>query len=402
MGGTPRDTTTPPFWRCGSCGTPNPRVAYLTHCLGCGRPRDACDQEAPGTGRPSARRRLGRWLAVISWAYLASLVVVALLQNGLGDRWWAATILLYGPRWAWGAPLAVLVPAALCLRPRALATLGLSALLLAGPVMGVCVPWRRAFDGRPGVGATLRVLTCNTQGSKLADPRALGDLIEEVRADLVFLQEWDPRHEASVFRTPGWSVHAERGLGLASRFPIRRVEVLDLSAPGLRGLGGAVRYVLEAPGGPLLVANLHLETPREGLEAVRYGGLAGVARLERIIAVRRDLSGAVRRFVERDGIPAVVAGDFNLTADGAIYRESWSPYWNAFSESGLGFGYTRYTERFGARIDHVLAGPGWRPRRCRVGPDVGSDHRPVIAELRFEPSRPPKDSTAGARPERNN
>jgi endonuclease/exonuclease/phosphatase (EEP) superfamily protein YafD len=33
------------------------------------------------------------------------------------------------------------------------------------------------------------------------------------------------------------------------------------------------------------------------------------------------------------------------------------------------------------RIDHILAGPGWQAERCWVGPDVGSPHRPVIADL---------------------
>jgi vancomycin resistance protein VanJ len=33
------------------------------------------------------------------------------------------------------------------------------------------------------------------------------------------------------------------------------------------------------------------------------------------------------------------------------------------------------------RIDHVLAGPGWHCDRCRVGPHVGSPHRPVLADL---------------------
>ena len=33
------------------------------------------------------------------------------------------------------------------------------------------------------------------------------------------------------------------------------------------------------------------------------------------------------------------------------------------------------------RIDHVLAGKGWNCVRCWVGPNVGSPHRPVLADL---------------------
>jgi endonuclease/exonuclease/phosphatase (EEP) superfamily protein YafD len=39
------------------------------------------------------------------------------------------------------------------------------------------------------------------------------------------------------------------------------------------------------------------------------------------------------------------------------------------------------TRKTGVRIDHILAGHGWRCRRCWVGPNIGSAHRPVIADL---------------------
>ena len=79
--------------------------------------------------------------------------------------------------------------------------------------------------------------------------------------------------------------------------------------------------------------------------------------------------------------PTVIVGDFNLTDDSAIYRRYWSRYRDAFATAGLGWGYTKFTRRIGVRIDHVLAGPGWQFRNCWVGPDVGSDHRPVLADV---------------------
>ena len=39
------------------------------------------------------------------------------------------------------------------------------------------------------------------------------------------------------------------------------------------------------------------------------------------------------------------------------------------------------------RIDHILAGPGWRCGRCWVGPDVGSPHRPLLADLVYSPAQ---------------
>jgi endonuclease/exonuclease/phosphatase (EEP) superfamily protein YafD len=97
-----------------------------------------------------------------------------------------------------------------------------------------------------------------------------------------------------------------------------------------------------------------------------------------------SLHGWIGSFPETNKI---IAGDFNLTVDSPIYREIWSNYRNAFSDSAYGYGYTKFTKinrfRYSARIDHVLSTPGLRPVRARVGPDLGSDHFPLIADFRF-------------------
>jgi endonuclease/exonuclease/phosphatase (EEP) superfamily protein YafD len=74
-------------------------------------------------------------------------------------------------------------------------------------------------------------------------------------------------------------------------------------------------------------------------------------------------------------------GDFNLPVESAIYRANWAGFTNAFSQQGLGFGYTKHTRWHGIRIDHVLARSGWDIERAWVGPSAGGDHLPVIVEL---------------------
>ena len=56
-------------------------------------------------------------------------------------------------------------------------------------------------------------------------------------------------------------------------------------------------------------------------------------------------------------------------------------YTDAFSEAGRGWGYTFIGAKTTVRIDHVLISKGWHRAACRVGPNVGSPHRPVIADL---------------------
>jgi endonuclease/exonuclease/phosphatase (EEP) superfamily protein YafD len=129
--------------------------------------------------------------------------------------------------------------------------------------------------------------------------------------------------------------------------------------------------------------NVHLATPREGAEAMLENPWDGLPVLQECLAVQWHESDVARRWVDRVGRSVILAGDFNLPVESAIYGVFWSGFTDAFSSSGLGFGPTKFTRWYGARIDHVLAGDGWRARRCWVGPDVGSDHRPVIANLEW-------------------
>ena len=90
-----------------------------------------------------------------------------------GDRWWFATLILFGPRWLCAVPLAALVPAAALVRRRLLWPLTAAAVVAIGPIMGFCLPWARLA---PPSSPTLRVLTCNLKG-RCRDNTALDDLI---------------------------------------------------------------------------------------------------------------------------------------------------------------------------------------------------------------------------------
>jgi vancomycin resistance protein VanJ len=270
----------------------------------------------------------------------------------------------------------ILVPAAAVLSRRHLWVLLNAGAVTAGPIMGFFVPSRLGAARDDGI-ITLRILTCNGGGSGLRGEDLIA-LVEEVRPDIIVLQERRrmPSHP-DFWRD--WQIQGRGGVCLASRFPIR--DVASLEGKALGGDGMAVRYVLATPAGDIDFFGLHLETVREGLEAVIYGKWRGIPDLRANIALRTAESEAASRWVAQSRRPVLVAGDFNLPVDSVIYQKSWSWLTNAFSQAGMGFGYSKFTRWHGVRIDHVLGGPGWRCRRCWVAPDIGSDHRPVIAEM---------------------
>jgi endonuclease/exonuclease/phosphatase family metal-dependent hydrolase len=181
----------------------------------------------------------------------------------------------------------------------------------------------------------------------------------------------------------GWHSHVGEQLCLLSRHPIREADVLgwdDLAARQRRGGGTsqAAKYFIDMPQGAIGFANLHLETPRKGLEGALQ---LKVGRLSENTSLRAEESRRTREWLGQDDASLVVVGDFNTPVESAIYRREWSKFQNAFSETGTGFGVTWRNGWIQVRIDHVLTGPAWRVRRAVVGPVMGRDHRPLIVDL---------------------
>src|SRR5262249_16785742 len=125
--------------------------------------------------QPVRRPRLRILVTVCGWLYLMVVLGVWLLL-GWADTWWLATLAMFAPRWLLAVPLVVLVPAALVVRPRTLWILGVTTLLISGPVMGFCIPWQVLLQATPR-GPGLRVLTCNMHSANV-DPAALDALVD--------------------------------------------------------------------------------------------------------------------------------------------------------------------------------------------------------------------------------
>ena len=325
---------------------------------------------------------------------MAALAGVWLLLGWGGDRWWFATLILFGPRWVCALPLAVLVPLVLWKRRRMLRHLAAAALIVVGPVMGFCLPWASGtVAGRP----TIRVLTCNLKGN-CHDNKALNELIRTVSPDVVALQGCGG--EARVDWPEGWQVCRQGELLVASAYPVPEWGFSNRRHPRPHGpRPNSLCCAVETPAGEVFFSSLHLRSPHSGIDdvldrktLVRPSAAAGNCKRPSTTAGRSRREAAL--WHEEIGPCQIIAGDFNLPPDSSIYGQHWSGYANAFSCAGWGFGYTEWPKmrkiRFGIRIDHILTSGGWRPQSCWVGPDVGSDHLPLIAELQWTGQEGPK------------
>jgi endonuclease/exonuclease/phosphatase family metal-dependent hydrolase len=318
---------------------------------------------------------LGAWLslalALAAWGLLY-----------LGDSWAPATVLLFGPRWLLAAPpLLVLIPAGRAGRWSLIAAVAALVIVL-GPVMEFNVPWA-AVTAAPTGGPRLRVLTCNLHYG--GNATAVEAVVASAGPDVVALQEWREPTGANAPRWEGWHIQRMPGLFLASRFPVRRAD--HLGRTSTRGNGSAARYDLDTPAGPATVISLHLASPREDLKGAVLAADDALDGLAANSALRDRQSEFIAAAAGEATGPVLVVGDFNAPSESVVFRRHWGEYRDAFADAGWAWGYTFRNRWTRVRIDHILVGGGGRAEACWVGPDLGSPHRPVLADVTWPAGR---------------
>jgi endonuclease/exonuclease/phosphatase (EEP) superfamily protein YafD len=227
-------------------------------------------------------------------------------------------------------------------------------------------------------------MSFNTEGGRGVSWTPTG-VLDALEVDIAALQECGADVADRVRTMAGWHVDARGGACLFSRFPIVAVTQMDREAfLAAGGAGLVVTYVLAVGDREVRLTNLHLETPRAGLEAIRSGRIdEGAPLLEGKSALRTFEHRFARRWVDSLPGPRLVVGDFNSPPESPMFREYWGDWQNAFSLTGRGLGGTRLNGWIRARIDHILADDHWTVVRSWLGPNLGSDHAPILADLRL-------------------
>lgn len=305
-----------------------------------------------------------RLIALAAYGAAAGLVGVGLAAlSGIGHRWVDLLVQFTGPALT-GAVL--LTATCLVLRwRRAAGAAGLAALILAAAVWPQWAPDRRA----PAEGEPLRLYVANLWGRN-ADVAAMRRSIVEADADVLVLIELGDAPEARLDELlQGWphrSVSDRRaGAGgvvrsvIASRLPLeaRRLSLREVETAAAR---------VAAPFGPVEVIAVHLTRPWPF--QFQWGQIIQVMELGRY---RAGLEG-----------PVIAAGDFNSVSTGRIGRQmreglgltaapGWPGTWPARAPAPLRIA-----------IDHLYRSPDLVVTSRRLGRPTGSDHRPVIVEVK--------------------
>lgn len=334
----------------------------------------------PGSPKPTGNTFLRRWAIRSGGAYLL-LLLISLAWYWLdSEDYPLSTLFLYSPRWFAALPLIPVVAMAVLGRSRwAFAIGSVAAAGVLGPLMGGRIGISAWLEPPPAY-ARYRVMTWNAGGAR--STAAFRNFQDESRPDIILIQEC-PGDVTEADFPKGWTVNSGgAGLRVASRYPGRYQESLGQERLVLPGSAG--RYLIETPDGSITIYNLHLPTPRPGIEAAIHSKFTNFGELRTILPLQAKASKTVRDWVGDPPGLFVIAGDFNMPVESQLYRRDWGTFQNAFSEAGRGWGGTKTTSWHSVRIDHILSGSAFHIRRSFEGPDLGSDHRPMIADLTLE------------------
>jgi endonuclease/exonuclease/phosphatase (EEP) superfamily protein YafD len=216
----------------------------------------------------------------------------------------------------------------------------------------------------------LRVLSFNVLSSNTRHADTLA-WVRQTDPDLALFPEvtaaWEAALEPLRATMPYRTVHPQEdnfGLAVFSKHPILEQEfIASRLVPVVM-----VRIVLAVAGRRVVFFGVHPLPPMSPAIAADRD------------AVLRELADRVRR----ESGPVIVAGDFNATPWSFAMRPLIAA---GLRDTQLGRGFSATWQRgnpiFAIPIDHLLLGGNVTATARWTGPDLGSDHRPVVAELRF-------------------
>ena len=268
----------------------------------------------------------------------------------------AALIFAVGRRWRWS----------------------LASLVLFAFDLALIAPFYRPFAAAPkaGAGVGLRLVHFNLLSSN-REYSPVADYLAASGAELVFLQEVSPAWAEKLARVPGYrllrSLPRRDNFGLAVLAAVgskvERAEEVELG-------GGvpALRVEVEVDGRRVSILSVHTPPPVSAEHSARRDQMlhsAGQWALERR---------------SRGALP-VILGDLNATTFSRPLRALLEDAELVDSQRGFGLEPSWPTSPalhrllFGISIDHALHDPQLSTRARRLGPDLGSDHRPLEVEL---------------------
>lgn len=309
----------------------------------------------------------------LSFVAACTAVVILFTVGGFAARYWWRLEQLCHFRvqyfWLLAAAAAVL---ALGGRQRLAVVAGIAAAINLATIVPIYFPARRAELTSSSGPQSLQLVSFNLLGKNRQYDEVAGWLRNE-SAHIVLLMEvqphWMPTLESLRELYPHQHVLPRRdnfGIALLSQTPWSEIETVEFGSAELP----SVVATFNSAGTTWTLVGTHPLPP----------GSASAA------AARNEQLAAVGRFAQQQSGPLVVAGDLNLTEHSPYFGDLLRTG-NLFdSRQGIGIqsSWAARLPGLDLPLDHVLVSREWIVDSRRVGPHLGSDHRPVRTSLQFQ------------------
>lgn len=228
-----------------------------------------------------------------------------------------------------------------------------------------------AKSGAPPSGAKLRLVSLNVLTSNLKTDLVL-NFLRASDADIIILLEvndrWIDRLMPLKAIYPYYAVVPREdnfGIALFSKLPLAETNVIEFGGAEVPSITAQIKLADRE----IFLLGTHPLPP----------GSADYARM------RNEQLEKIKVLVQQQSLPTVVIGDLNTTP--------WSPYFsdllqgtglkNTSQGRGLFNSWPAGLPWLGIPIDHCLVTPQFAVLKKQLGPQVGSDHLPVIIDLQI-------------------
>jgi vancomycin resistance protein VanJ len=237
---------------------------------------------------------------------------------------------------------------------------------------------------------SIKVLSHNLSWYKTQSPTLL-KLINQQKPDIIFLQEIVRKHTERAFTWLKADYPYQIGtppVGILSKYPIVSSEILHLAGHRETQQRAIIKFNQQE----VVIYNMQATGP--WLKISKKLGFIRIP-VYKYSLRSPEIQDLVQR-VDRETLPVIVAGDFNMTEETQDYDRVQKVMQDAFRKSGWGFGFTwpqgwelkflvkRSNWRLNypvCRIDYIWYSKHWGAKSSSVLQATESDHLPIAAEL---------------------
>lgn len=209
------------------------------------------------------------------------------------------------------------------------------------------------------------------------DTKRYTNYLNQQDIDILALQEMRPAEVPAVAETLGFAhSHVSRtfttsggtAVALLSRYPFESVETVELATKH-----PVIRAEIKTPDSDIIVVySVHVPVP-----ASKY-----------LYTKRNIVLNSLAEAIQQEELPVLVGGDFNTTVFSPAMREfsrEVSPSIKPIATEKIPTcSWYGYGSPLCIRIDHIFAPTSAQITNLTISPDIGSDHRAVIAKIAIE------------------